>query len=129
MQTVSAHANLCKTEPASLEKAKRFLPMNAKGPDPLRVSFSVRIACSHLSVNRQLRCYSRKSKRLRERNEQQSASSEEQRVITESGATVTVLKTLNISSFGKKTRTLPQKIHSLIIREVALYRDGGNRVT
>lgn len=36
-----------------------------------------------------------------------------------------------IGSFGKrvKTRTLPLKIHSFIIHEVALYRDGGNRVT
>lgn len=29
----------------------------------------------------------------------------------------------------QRSRTLPQEIHSLIIHEVALYRDGGNRVT
>lgn len=118
--------NPCKTEPTSIFlRMPRGCADGGEGLDQLRVSFRARINCLHLYA---VKCYSKKRESKRGTSNSltlQRRGERGGRVWSDCDGT----RSSKGQVIWQKTRTLPQKIHSLIIRQVAIYRDGGNRVT
>lgn len=118
MQTISASANLQSLRDRTcfhfLKKAKRGCADREEGAE------STVYTCTwwDVTVGREILSDSSEDKRVWQK-------SREKRVWSNCDST----KTPNLIGKQAKTGTLPQEIHSLIICQVALCRDGGNRVT